>query len=104
MYGFGAPQALTVGGLGSVYITDTAAHTTAVEGPAYVYGCIIAHEAAVAALVTDKFGAPEGVAAANGRAVTQGTLTAVVLPVGVPMFGAFSSITLASGKVTAYFA
>ena len=67
---------------GGLYITDTAAHTGD-------FDCIIAHEAAVASLVS---------------ATVDGTLSAVVLPVGLPIFGRFTSITLASGKVMAYYA
>ena len=33
-----------------------------------------------------------------------GTLSAVVIPEGLAVFGRFSSITLASGKVMAYYA
>ena len=65
---------------GGIYITDTAAHVG-------VFDCILVHEAAVAALVSDNI---------------TGTLTAVVLPAGIAYFGRFTSITLASGKVTAY--
>ena len=67
---------------GGLYITDTAAHTGD-------FDCIIAHEAAVAALVSSNI---------------DGTLTAVVIPAGLAIFGRFSSITLASGKVMAYYA
>jgi hypothetical protein len=93
--GFGSPQSASLGYLGSVYITDTAAH----EGQ---FGCIIAHEAAVAALVSGKHPTLPGQDASTASNVVEGTLTAVVLPVGVPMLGLFTSITLASGKVTAY--
>lgn len=65
---------------GGVYITDTDAHTGD-------FCAITVHAAAVAALVSSNI---------------TGTLTAVVLPVGLTMFGRFSSITLASGKITAY--
>lgn len=65
---------------GGIYITDTAAHTGQFEA-------ILVHEAAVAALVSSNI---------------TGTLSAVVLPAGMVMYGNFTSITLASGKVTAY--
>lgn len=65
---------------GGIYITDTAAHVGDFEA-------ILVHEAAVAALVSSNI---------------TGTLSAVVLPAGMIMYGKFSSITLASGKVTAY--
>ncbi len=65
---------------GGIYITDTGAHTG-------LFDCILVHEAAVAALVSLNI---------------TGTLTAVVLPAGMAYFGKFTSITLASGKVTAY--
>lgn len=69
------------GDAGGIYITDTSAHTGE-------WDTIIAHEAAVANIVC---------------VGTSGTLTAVVLPVGVPFFDKLiTSITLASGKVMAY--
>ncbi|MEO6569467.1 MAG: hypothetical protein ABIO94_11945 [Opitutaceae bacterium] len=66
--------------LGGIYITDTAPHTGN-------FDTIIAVEAGVGALVSPTI---------------TGTLSAVPLPVGVPIFGLFTSITLASGKVFAY--
>jgi hypothetical protein len=86
-----------LGQLGSEYITDTGAH-------AGQFGCIVALEAAVATtLVSGYFEGVPGVSATGtARKVMQGTLTSVPLPVGVPIFGLFTSITLASGKVIAY--
>ena len=65
---------------GGIYITDTAAHTGD-------FDAITAVAAAVAALVSSTI---------------TGTLSAVDIPAGVTIFGRFSSITLASGKVIAY--
>lgn len=65
---------------GGIYINDTNAHTG-------VFDCILAHEASVAALVSDNI---------------TGTLSAVALPAGFAYFGRFTSVTLASGSVTAY--
>lgn len=63
-----------------IYITDTATYTGN-------FTRILVLAAAVGALVSDNI---------------QGTLTGVVMPVGVEIEGRFSSITLASGKVIAY--
>lgn len=68
------------GEYGGLYITDTAAHTGSFEA-------ILVHEAAVAALVSPNI---------------SGTISAVPLPAGMIYYGKFTSITLASGKVTAY--
>lgn len=65
---------------GGLYITDTAAHVGR-------FDAILVHEAAVAAVVSENI---------------TGTLSAVVLPAGMVWYGKFTSITLASGKVTAY--
>lgn len=66
--------------LGGRYITDTAAYTGD-------FDAITAVSVAVAALVSSTI---------------TGTLSAVDIPAGVTIFGRFSSITLASGKVMAY--
>ena len=102
MYGFGAPQALTVGGLGGTYmVAGDVINNVSV-------GCIIAHEAAVAEITTGFFDAAPGRTAGDGTSGTQdcrvmkGVLTAVVLPIGVPFFGLFTDIDLTSGKITAY--
>lgn len=68
------------GNKGGVYITDTAAHVGD-------FDMIFVHAAAVGALVSSNI---------------TGDLSAVALPVGTYYYGRFSSITLASGKVTAY--
>ncbi len=66
---------------GGIYITDTNAHTGD-------FDAITALEVAViATLVSDNI---------------SGTLTSVPLPAGVTIYGRFSSIDLASGKVIAY--
>lgn len=65
---------------GGLYITDTSAHTGN-------WDAITAVEAAVATLVSPTIA---------------GTLTSVPIPAGVTIFGYFTSITLASGKVFAY--
>lgn len=73
---------------GGLYIDDTAAH-------AGKFRAITALAAAVATLVstTDKDGF-------GGK--IRGTLTSVPIPVGTTIYGCFTSITLASGKVIAY--
>jgi hypothetical protein len=101
MFGLEAPVAASLGQLGGEYITDTNAHT---PPTGRVIGCVVALEAAVGALVSNRFAPPAGQATAQGELCTQGTLSAMVLPVGVPVFGSFSSITLASGKVIVYYA
>ena len=93
--GYGSPVSSALGLLGGIYITDTAAHTGQ-------FGCIIAHEAAVALIVSGRHPGRTDQAASTADLVMEGTLTAVVLPAGVPFLGLFTSITLASGKVTAY--
>lgn len=67
---------------GSNFIADTAAYTGN-------WDTIVALQAATAALVSDQI---------------KGDLSAVPLPVGVPIYGRVTSITLASGKVMAYIA
>lgn len=68
---------------GGIYITDTSAHT------GLECDTIIAHEAAVANITAPAM---------------DGDLSAVVLPVGVPFFAPnITAITLASGKVMAYY-
>lgn len=67
------------GANGADYIADTNGHTGR-------WQAITAVEAAVAALVAGDVG---------------GTLTAVPIPAGTTIYGAFTSITLASGKVWA---
>ena len=66
---------------GGIYITDTSAHTGS-------FDAILAHEATV-------------INTATSSNIT-GTLTTVALPAGFVWYGKFSSITLTSGKVTAY--
>jgi hypothetical protein len=65
---------------GGIFITDTAAHT----------GSFVAITA-VAAAVADLVGNIDG------------TLTSVPIPVGTTIGGRYTSITLASGKVIAYY-
>ncbi len=66
---------------GGIYITDTTAHTGD-------FDAITALETAVIAeLISDNI---------------TGTLTSVPLPAGATIYGRFSSIDLASGKVIAY--
>lgn len=65
---------------GGVFINDTAAH-------AGDFDSIFCHAAAVANITSPNI---------------TGTTTAVPLPAGSVYFGQFSSITLASGSVTAY--
>ena len=69
--------------LGGVYITDTTVHTGQ-------FGAITALAAASVDLVTTQ----------NG--IWQGTTTSVPIPAGTTIYGNFTSITLASGKVIAY--
>lgn len=71
--------------LGGLYIADTVARTGQ-------FGAITALEAAVANLVTTQ----------NG--IWQGTTTAVPIPAGTTIYGNFTTVTLASGKVIAYHA
>ena len=66
---------------GGIYITDTDAHTGD-------FDAITALEVAVIATLVSS--------------TITGTLTSVPLPAGVTIFGRFSSIDLASGKVIAY--
>ncbi len=69
------------GELGGIYITDTNAHTGD-------FDAITALETAVIAeLISSNI---------------TGTLTSVPLPAGVTIYGRFSSVDLASGKVIAY--
>lgn len=68
------------GDKGALYITDTGAHTGN-------FDAIQALEDAVADLVSTN---------------VTGTLTSVPIPAGVVIYGKFTSITLASGKVMAY--
>lgn len=67
------------GELGGTYITDTAAHTGQ-------FDAIQALEAAVATIVSP----------------TMSGLASVPIPAGVIIYGNFTSVTLASGKVIAY--
>lgn len=68
------------GEAGSVYITDTTAHIAN-------FDTVVALSAAVAAIEATNI---------------SGDLTAMVLPVGVPIYGKITKVTLASGKVMAY--
>ena len=89
MLGKGSPVSLSLGQLGSLYITDTGAHSGD-------WGAITAvADAVIGTLVSGK--AHDGV-----TDVMKGTLTSVPLPAGVTIFGRFITITLASGKVIAY--
>ena len=72
---------------GGIYITDTSAHTLT---GTQMFCAILAHEATV-------------IATATSPTVT-GTLTTVAIPAGAVWYGRFTSITLTSGKVTAYYA
>lgn len=65
---------------GGIYITDTSAHVGDFDS-------IQALEATVCDLVS---------------ATITGTLTSVPIPAGSIIFGKFTSVTLASGKVIAY--
>jgi hypothetical protein len=89
MLGSGSPVSLSLGQLGSLYITDTGAH-------AGDWGAITALEATVVATLVSGF-RQDGT-----TAVVAGTLTSVPIPSGCTIFGRFTSITLASGKVLAY--
>lgn len=64
---------------GSDFFTDTTAHTGR--------WCAIAAVAAAVATVVDDL---------------SGTFTSIPIPAGMTIYGKFSSITLASGKVLAY--
>ena len=68
------------GEAGGLYITDTNEHTGA-------FDAITALEAASATLVSPNI---------------SGTLTTVPIPAGCTIYGRYTSITLASGKVIAY--
>ena len=67
---------------GGLYVTDTSAH-------AGDFDVILAHEASVISTATSS--------------TISGTLTTVALPAGFAWYGKFSTFTLASGKVTAYY-
>lgn len=75
---------------GGIYITDTTLHT----GP---FGSILVLAAAVGAIPST----PPTQGSNEGQ--IQGDLSAVTMPVGVTIWGPFDSVTLASGKVIAYF-
>lgn len=70
---------------GGIFIQDTAAHSGA-------FNSILAVSAAVANLTNS-----------TGRPGIDGDLSAVPIPAGTTIRGNFASITLASGKVIAYF-
>ena len=78
---------------GSLFISDTAAH-------AGKFSAIQATAAAVANITSP---APDPTET-NAAGQMQGTLTAVPIPAGCTIYGNFTSITLASGSVIAYFA
>lgn len=73
---------------GGKYIADTATHTGN-------WRAITALEAAVAALTVSDDQSDMG-------GFIQGTLSAVPIPAGCTIYGSFTSIDLASGKVLAY--
>ena len=72
---------------GGLYITDTSAHATT---GSVQFCAILAHEATVIATATSP--------------TVAGTLTTVAIPAGAVWYERFTSITLTSGKVTAYYA
>ena len=72
--------------VGGNFIADTAAYTGK-------WGAITALAAAVATLTTAQDGIWDS-----------GTSTSVPIPAGTTIYGNFTGITLASGKVIAYFA
>lgn len=74
-----------IGGYGAHFISDTVAHTPA-EGYVFVAVQVIA----------------DAVLSTCVPAYAGNTFTGVTLPAGVVVYGRFTSIALASGKVLAY--
>lgn len=77
------------GGKGFEFITDTVEHA-APEGMVYI-ALQVLDDAVIASYETDE-----------GAEITGNTFTGELLPAGFVLYGRYTSVTLASGKVIAY--
>lgn len=88
MFGDGSPQSLSLGQLGSDFISDTNLH----DGAWGVLQCV---SACTFTTLSSGYGP-------SGQLVVNGTLNGISLVAGQTLFGFFVALRLASGSVMAY--